>query len=123
MAQKRPKSTTALSKLQEDHIAKLYNGKRSPSSGASWSDQGDIRYEFHTDEIAPYDILFSFLGECKTTQAKSISLKKEVWEKIAEEAAHSKRRPCMFIRFHDENGKHLDLVIRDVNDDCEIING
>jgi hypothetical protein len=37
---------------------------------------------------------------------KSYSFKLDTWHKIVEEAQEQNRRPCMFVRFEDETGKH-----------------
>lgn len=108
-----------MSVQQEDYIAKRYNGRRSPSSGAQDVDRGDVRY---TVSVEYED--FPYTAECKATKAASISLKKDVWEKIREEAEDQERRPCMFLRFYDETtGESLDLVVRDVRDDLEMFYG
>jgi hypothetical protein len=123
-----PKSTTALGRTLEDRVAKDYNGQRSRSSGAAAGRKGDVRYNLsvHNNyERDPYygeSTKYQFLAECKTTEAKSFSVKKETWDKVVQEAREAGRRPCMFIRFYnDETGKHTDLVIRDVEDDLEML--
>lgn len=117
------KTNKELSTQQENEIAKWYKGRRSPSSGASDHDRGDVRYEF---TIGPeYDrgtAVFKYTGECKATRSKQITIRKETWDKIAEEAADQGRRPCMFLRFYDNtSGRKLDLVVREVSDDREAI--
>lgn len=108
-----------MSVQQEDHIAKSYNGRRSPSSGAQDADRGDVRYMVN---VVTGNYLYT--AECKATKAASISLKKDVWLKIQEEAEDQERRPCMFLRFYDETtGEALDLVVRDVRDDLEMFYG
>lgn len=115
-----------MSVQQEDHIAKSYNGRRSPSSGAQDADRGDVRYTINAiicDAPTVYED-FHYTGECKATKAASITLKKDVWKKIREEAEDQERRPCMFLRFYDETtGESLDLVVRDVRDDLEMFYG
>jgi Holliday junction resolvase len=106
------KTTTARAQKHENYIAKMYNGRRSPSSGASWADRGDVRFDISD---------FQFTAECKTTEKKSFSIKKETWDKIVEEAQEQNRRPCMFIRFEDETGRMIDLVVRSIHDDLEMI--
>lgn len=107
------KTKTARAEKHESFIAKMYKGRRSPSSGASWSDRGDVRFDIKND--------FKFTAECKTTEKKSYSIKLETWNKIVEEAQEQDRRPCMFVRFEDESGQMIDLVVRSINDDLEII--
>jgi Holliday junction resolvase len=106
------KTTTLRAQNHENYIAKMYNGRRSPSSGASWADRGDVRFDISD---------FHFTAECKTTGKKSFSIKKETWDKIVEEAQEQNRRPCMFIRFEDESGRMIDLVVRSIHDDLEMI--
>jgi Holliday junction resolvase len=107
------KTTTSMAQKHENYIAKMYGGRRSPSSGASWSDRGDVRITIRDD--------FAFTAECKTTEKKSYSIKLDTWNKIVEEAQEQNRRPCMFIRFEDESGKQLaDLVLRSIHDDLEM---
>lgn len=77
----------------EDFIAKTYDGVRSPSSGGAVSDQGDVR----NDE---------YLYECKLTgtpekPAKSISLKLNDLEKIADEAWSEGREPALALRIYN----------------------
>jgi Holliday junction resolvase len=110
--QKRAKTTTAMAQRHENHIAKMYEGRRSPSSGASWSDKGDVRFSVRD---------FEFTSECKATEKKSYSIKVDTWNKIVEEAQEQNRRPCMFVRFQTESGKIIDLVVRDINDDLEML--
>lgn len=120
------KTNKELSVEQENYIAKAYDGRRSPSSGAQDADRGDIRYSVSTiDGDAPVSYAeFKYTAECKATRNASISLKKEVWDKVADEASDQGRRPCMFLRFYDETtGEKLDLVVRDIRDDLEMLNG
>lgn len=111
--QSRAKTTTALAQRHENYIAKMYGGRRSPSSGASWSDRGDVRLTIKDD--------FEFTSECKATEAKSYSLKLDTWKKIVEEAQEQNRRPCMFVRFQTETGETIDLVVRSIHDDLEML--
>lgn len=81
-----------LSVRQEDRIARIYGGTRSPSSGAHESDQGDIRTQRE-------------LIECKhkgtfDKPAASISLKLGDFEKIADEAWSEGREPVMALSLY-----------------------
>lgn len=106
------KTDKELSVEQEEWITQLYRGRRSPSSGANPGDRGDVRYSLNE---------YDFVSECKATRNKSISLKKDVWDKIKEEAEEADKRPSLFIRFYDEEtGKTTDLVVRSVYDDLEL---
>jgi hypothetical protein len=124
---RRPQNTTALGKTLEDKVEKDYNGRRSASSGAAAGRKGDVQYTIETPTFTVegdhhWMIDFDYLAECKVTEAKSFSLKKETWDKIKAEAEQYGRRPSMFIRFYDhDTGKHTDLVVRDVNDDLEML--
>lgn len=107
------KTKTLRAQNHENYIARMYKGRRSPSSGASWSDRGDVRFEVKDD--------FKFTAECKTTEKKSYSIKLDTWKKAVEEAQEQDRRPCMFVRFEDESGRMIDLVVRSIHDDLEMI--
>lgn len=61
------------SRQQEHRTAKKHNGRRQSGSGSSWSKKGDVKTK-------------RFLIENKRTDAKSISIKAEVLEKIWTEA-------------------------------------
>lgn len=67
--------TRTYSKKQEDYVAKKFNGRRQPNSGATPFAPGDV-------------ILDNFLIECKTKtkSSDSISIKKDWFKKIREEA-------------------------------------
>jgi Holliday junction resolvase len=106
------KTTTARAQKHENYIAKMYKGRRSPSSGASWSDRGDVRFDIEN---------YKFTAECKTTEKKSFSIKKDTWNKIVEEAQEQDRRPCMFVRFEDESGNTIDLIVKSIHDDLEMV--
>jgi hypothetical protein len=119
-----PKYTNKeLSVKQETEMAKLYGGKRSPSSGAQPHDRGDVRYRIGIEHTFGHDdkTYYDFTAECKVTRARQITIRKETWDKIEEEAREQDRRPCMFIRFYDgHSGRYKDLVIRSVEDDREM---
>jgi hypothetical protein len=107
-------SSKALSVEQEDFIATLYGGKRSASSGAADTDQGDVR--------TPSDLI-----ECKVkgsygkpTRAALVT----TFEKIAEEAYTEGREPVLALRFYmpdsmlaDSKG-WVDLSVRRTADDA-----
>lgn len=111
--QSRAKTTTELAQRHEGYIARMYGGRRSASSGASWSDRGDVRFEVGD--------VFDFTAECKATEKKSFSIKLETWNKIVEEAQEQNRRPTMFVRFQLETGESVDLVVRSIHDDLELL--
>lgn len=96
-------------------MAKLYNGTVSPSSGAADADQGDVRTE---TELIECKLTGSFLKP-----AKSISVKLEDLEKIADEAWSEGRDPVMALCIYnpdsvlaDGNG-YVDLTLRLTKDD------
>lgn len=105
---------------QEEDIARWYGGRRSPSSGASMSDLGDVRTDTH-------------LFECKVRgefdpdkdPPKSISISMADWTKITDEALEAGRYPVMALRIYqpdhvlaDRDG-WLDLIVRHVHDDLD----
>ncbi len=99
----------------EQKVAKFYGGKKSPSSGAAETDQGDVR----TPEL---------LIECKHKgyygkPAQSISLKLSDWEKICDEAWSEDREPRMVLSMYnpgsvlsDRNGM-VALAVMAMEDD------
>ena len=95
---------------QEEYVAKVYRGARSPSSGAAAHDYGDVRNE---EELI----------ECKYTGSKPPKFVAEL-EKIVKEAWAEGREPMLALRFAgcegsllaDENG-FIDLSVRRMSDD------
>jgi len=78
---------------QEDFVAKIARGRRSPSSGAWIYDDGDVENE-------------TYIVECKMSgnpekPAKSISLKLADFEKVHEEAALNRKAPAMALRIYN----------------------
>lgn len=69
------KPTRYYSSKQEDHVAKMVNGRRTANSGATAFSKGDVRNEL-------------FLIECKTVtkDVKSVAIKKEWLDKNKEES-------------------------------------
>lgn len=108
-------STKALSVEHEECIAEDYRGVRSKSSGASDTDQGDVR-------------LTHSLIECKYTGSPASPLKQtpklvKEFEKVALEAWSEGRDPLMALRFYlpqsplADNDGWVDLAVRLVKDD------
>jgi hypothetical protein len=111
-------STKALSVAQENHIADVYEGVRSPSSGGADNDQGDVRTP-------------SLLIECKLTGGPGRPSYGEdhrphlsrVMEKVAEEAWTEDREPVVCLRFFDPLSKlantegWVDLTVRLTHED------
>lgn len=85
-------STKWLSERQENRVARIYGGRRSPSSGAAVTDAGDVRTKRE-------------LFECKhrgtfDKPAKSITLKLSDFEKIADEAWSEGKDPVMVLSLY-----------------------
>lgn len=108
-------TSKALSVQQEDHVAALYNGKRSASSGAASNDSGDVR--------AASDLI-----ECKVTGHPGGPPKRSTllrhFEKVAEEAYAEGRSPVVALRFWcpdstlaDTHG-WVDLAVRTLEEDA-----
>lgn len=101
---------------QEEWIARLYSGTRSPSSGAADTDQGDVRTT-------------RSLIECKVTGEPGKEPRPQLprfvrWlEKVAEEAWSEGRSPAVALRYFDPDSKlatpdgWVDVVIRPAADD------
>lgn len=88
----KPGSTKWFSEQHENHVAKVYGGVRSPSSGAAVTDDGDVR--------TPYELF-----ECKhrgtyDKPARSISVKLDDLEKIADEAWSHSLDPAMSLSIY-----------------------
>lgn len=107
---------------QEDHIALVYNGRRSPSSGAADTDAGDVRTSTHLIECKEK-------GEPgKHVTGYRIKLTgKDGFDKIFDEAVAEGRVPAMAIRlfapgfpFTDREG-YVDLMVRLVTDDYPMV--
>jgi hypothetical protein len=78
---------------QEEFVAKIARGRRSPSSGASLYDDGDVENDI-------------YIVECKMSGnpekfAKSISVRLADFEKVHEEAALNRKAPAMALRIHN----------------------
>jgi Holliday junction resolvase len=94
----------ALSVDHENYIAQVFDGRRSPSSGASVTDPGDVKTE-------------KYLIECKMTKAETKPVYLQQFEKIAQEAWEHSKEPMLALRFYqpdsplaDRNG-WIDLVM------------
>lgn len=101
-----------LSVDHEEYIARVYRGKRSPSSGGAAHDQGDVRCP-------------TALIECKVTMAAGRPKILKEFEKITKEAFAEGRTPVLALRYFapdsilaDVDG-WVDLVVRTVGDDQE----
>jgi hypothetical protein len=97
--------------VQEDLAAMLYQGKRSPSSGAADTDAGDVRTT-HS------------LIECKTAGRPGVEIVPQLprfvkWlEKVALEAWEEGRDPALFLRYYRPDSRladragWVDVVVR-----------
>jgi hypothetical protein len=99
---------------QEDWIAGHYGGRRSASSGAADTDQGDVR-------------TFTHLIECKCMgnpeeKTKRPGFAKDL-EKVTEEAWSEGRTPMLAIRWYDpdsilsDRSGWVDVIVKRVVDD------
>lgn len=111
-------TTKAFSIEQEDHVAKAYGGRRSPSSGGADNDSGDVR--------APKDLI-----ECKYKGDPNRPLKNQPvllrqFEKVAVEAYMEGRSPVIALRFYWPDSplaNHqgwVDLSVRLLEEDAEL---
>ena len=104
-----------LSREHESFVAKWYGGKRSPSSGASDTDKGDVRTS-------------TMLIECKGKFGQRIGQKPVKstllghMEKAADEAWSEGKDPAVALRFYkpestlaDTNG-YVDLIVLRMTD-------
>ena len=103
-------SNKELSVRQEDHIAYLFDGRRSPSSGASVTNKGDVTTE-------------RLKIECKMTKASKPTMVKQ-FEKIAQEAWEHGKDPMLALRYYDPSSPiadrdgWIDLTVRLAVDDA-----
>lgn len=103
---------------QENWLARLFNGKRSPSSGAAEHDAGDVK----TDTL---------LIEAKVRMPERIAVTKPLpvyvrqLGKVAEEAAETDRTPMLAQRFYFPNEPRanrdgwVDVVVMYASDAAE----
>lgn len=110
-------SKKRLSEEHEKFVAKLYRGRRSPSSGAQAHDAGDVR----TKET---------LFECKGKFGLRVGAKPvkstlvEQMEKITDEAYEGLRNPAIALRFYMPDSPlanmegFVDLTVRLLGDDA-----
>jgi hypothetical protein len=101
----------------EDHIANVYGGKRSRSSGAAVTDAGDVR----TSD--------GQLIECKMTgnvlKPSQLPTFVQHLEKVALEAWAENKIPALALRYYQPESKlaardgWVDLIVRPVTDDLE----
>ncbi len=104
MREKESESVKAKANKQEKDFAKRASNlgaRRQPASGAFWSAKGDVR------------IGGLALGDNKFTKYKSLSVTKEMWEKVKREAMEQNIRiPFLQIEMAETDR----LVVLDEND-------
>lgn len=88
-------SKKELSVRHERFIATLFNGRRSPSSGASSIDKGDVS----TDSLRI---------ECKMSMTGRLPTIVKQFEKIREEAYERGCTPILALRYYDPSSKLAD---------------
>lgn len=107
-----------LSRMHEDYVAKKLDGVRSPSSGASVRDKGDVRSHSSDNLI-----------ECKCTgepggKPKGGMIAKHM-EKITDEAWEEGLQPVLALRYWRPDSPlanldgWVDLTVRRLEDDAE----
>jgi hypothetical protein len=106
-----------LSKQHEEHVAWIFNGQRSRSSGASDTDKGDVRVKSSKTLI-----------ECKLTGAPGGPSKRTTllrnMEKVADEAWAESKDPAVALRLFCPESPlanvdgWVDMVVRLASDDA-----
>ena len=84
-----------LSRKQERDIASDLGGRPVPASGAFWHRKGDARSQ-------------EFLVEAKRTDSASLSIKRQIWDKIRREALLDGRIPVLALQIQDRKLAVLD---------------
>lgn len=99
-----------LSVDHEEFIARVYGGRRSPSSGGAAHDYGDVR--------CPTQLV-----ECKATMLEAKPKVLKEFEKISVEAFAEGREPALALRYYEPTSiladvdGWVDLIVRRVADD------
>lgn len=104
-----------MSRLHEIFLAKVLGGRKSRGSGNQWHDAADGRNNHLIEE-------FAFAWDGKATLGKSISITREMWEKIKEQAGGE--RPMLALRFYgNERCDEIDadLAVVSMDDFTEIL--
>lgn len=78
----------------EEHAAEVYGGRMTPGSGNQWNRPTDGR-------ISRYEHTMAFARDCKSTRARSMTIKRDDLDKLQEQA--QPERPMMPIRFYDDD--------------------
>ena len=77
----------------EEFIAEAFDGRQARGSGNQWRDPADGRSQ--------REAVLHFAWDCKSTRAKSISIKREDLAKILDQSHGD--RPMLPIRFYDDD--------------------
>lgn len=104
-----------LADQHERYVAEMLGARQSRSSGNQWHDQADGR-------LSRYDNQFAWAFDCKCAlpQTKSISISREMWAKL-EEQAHGER-PMLPLRWYTSLRGDVwrDLVVVSLHDFLEM---
>lgn len=109
-----------LSQEHENYVARRYAGRRSPSSGAAWTDIGDVKNEDYHIECKG-----RFGERAGDKPVRSVLV--EQFAKTADEAWQSGRIPMMALRFYlpghilADNYGYVDLVLKLLEDDLATV--
>lgn len=105
------KSTTEQGRDHEDYMANLMSfdaGRRSLSSGASWSDRTDV-------------VGVHFAMECESTSNQSYSLRLGFWREVVEKST-ADRIPTLGIQFRNiDTKRNTNLVVMSADDFAELM--
>lgn len=82
-----------MSDAQEEHLAEVLGGRRTPGSGNQAANPMDVRQ-------SRYDSPVAFAAEGKSTLSQSISVTRSLLNKAVEQA-HGER-PLIALRFYDD---------------------
>lgn len=98
----------------EKTLAEAFGARVSPGSGNQWHKPADGRQN-------RYEVPFAFAWDGKSTRAKSISVTREMLDKIVEQA-HGER-PMIGLRFYgdDRLRQHEDWVVLRLDDLVEML--
>lgn len=83
-------TTTEMGDRHEKHLAEVFGGRQTKSSGNQWNDQGDVRNV--------HDEPFAFCVDGKSTKSKQIAITEEILDKIIEQSQGD--RPAIGLRWY-----------------------
>lgn len=107
-------TTRKLSDAHEDWLVDLLGGRKTKGSGNQWHNQCDGRMSSRAHHYA-------FAWDGKATLGKSLSISKDTWAKVTEQALPE--RPLMPLRWYatERLDVALDLVVLSALDFAEIL--